>query len=66
MEPKQIEGIISLALGAYTLLVSAGIVKVSKNPEANDVFIRKWRVLFILATVFLLARGATYVAKVYW
>lgn len=64
--PKQIEGLIELALGIYLLLVTTGTLKLSKNPEANAKYILKWRWVFIIGTIFLLVRGGTLVAGLDW
>ena len=35
-------GLIALAGGIFGLLAALGIVRVSKNPEANEVWVRKF------------------------
>jgi len=35
-------GLILVAIGVYVLLAAFGVVRVSKNPEANELWLRKF------------------------
>lgn len=66
MEPRQIEGLISLVLGVMVILFATGLLKARTTPEANAAFLRKYRWLLLVVTLFLVVRGSTLLAKLYW
>ena len=66
MEPRQIEGLIHLVLGVAVIMVVTGVFKTRPTPEANAAFLRKYRWLLLVVTAFLVVRGLTLVAKLYW
>ena len=43
MGPKQVEGLIEIALGVILALMAAGIIPISKNPEAGAAWRRKYK-----------------------
>jgi cytochrome bd-type quinol oxidase subunit 1 len=44
-----IEGIVSVIIGVTLLLIGLGKARVSKNPEANAAFVKKWGIFFTIA-----------------
>lgn len=58
-------GVIAIAGGVYALLAALRIVRVSKNPEANEVWLRKYGLLLkILGPVLILFGFAEFFALV--
>jgi hypothetical protein len=50
-----LEGLIPLLAGVYCLLVVFGVVRASKNPESNEVWLRKYGTLMkILGPIMIL------------
>jgi hypothetical protein len=50
-----LSGLISIAGGAYGLLAAFGVVRVSKDPSANEVWLRKFgSLLKVISPVVLL------------
>ena len=66
MEAGQYEGVICLALGTFTFLIANGTIKARTTAEGNAAFLRKYRKLFLFMTLYLLVRGGTFAAKLYW
>jgi hypothetical protein len=44
-----IDGIIFVILGVWVLLIGVGKARVSKNPEAGAVWLKKWGLVFRIA-----------------
>ncbi len=41
-----IDGIVFVIMGAWVLLIGLGKARVSKNPEANAAWLKKWGIVF--------------------
>jgi hypothetical protein len=52
-----IGGVLMIAVGAYFLFIGLGKARVSKNPEANAAFLKRWGLFFCVAGPILAIAG---------
>lgn len=52
-----IQGIVGIAIGILFMLIGLGKSRVSKNPEANAAFVKKWGKFFLLSGPIIIVVG---------
>ena len=52
-----IQGIFGIAIGILFILIGLGKSRVSKDPEANAAFIKKWGKFFLISGPIVIAAG---------
>lgn len=52
-----IQGVAAIIIGLVFLLIGLGKAPVSKNPEANQAFVKKWGIFFQIAGPIVMAVG---------
>jgi hypothetical protein len=57
-----IDGIIFVILGVWCLLIGMGKARVSKNPEAAAVWLKKWGIVFRIGGPVMILAGIVRIA----